>query len=207
VNNVETLSLVPFIVEKGGPKFREIGVPNNFGPKLFGVSGHVQRPGVYEFPLGTPLRDILEAAGGVKGKLKAIIPGGLSTAIMTAAELGDCNIHMDYDSLPKIGTSLGSGGIIVMNDSVSIPAIALRTIKFYAHESCGQCVPCREGTNVIKQLLAKVLAGKGSPDDLATVLKLTDTIKGTTLCPLGEAFSVPIGAMVRKFRSEFDILV
>ncbi len=206
VNNVETLSLVPFIVEMGASKFREIGVSNNFGPKLFGVSGHVKRPGVYEFPLGTPLRDILAAAGGVKGKLKAIIPGGLSTAIMTAAELGGCNIPMDYDSLPKIGTSLGSGGIIVMNDTVSIPAITLRTIKFYAHESCGQCIPCREGTNIIKQLLGKLLAGKGSRQDLAVVLKLTDTIKGTTLCPFGEAFSIPIGAMVRKFRSEFDIL-
>jgi NADH:ubiquinone oxidoreductase subunit F (NADH-binding) len=207
VNNVETLSLIPFIVEEGAAKFRETGVPDNFGPKLFAVSGHVKRPGVYEFPLGTPLRNILEAAGGVNGKLKAIIPGGLSTAIMTAEELGDCNLPMDYDSLPKIGTSLGSGGIIVMNDTVSMPAIALRTIQFYAHESCGQCIPCREGTNVIKQLLAKLLAGKGSREDLILVLKLTEAIKGTTLCPLGEAFSVPIGAMIRKFRSEFDALV
>jgi NADH:ubiquinone oxidoreductase subunit F (NADH-binding) len=207
VNNVETLSLVPYIVEKGEAEFRKIGTPNNSGPKLFGVSGHVLKPGVYEFPLGTPLRDILKAAGGVKGKLKAIIPGGLSTAIMTAEELGDCNIPMDYDSLPKRGTSLGSGGIMVMNDSVAIPAIALRTIEFYAHECCGQCMPCREGSSVIKQLLSKMIAGKGSQEDLKNVLWLTDTIKGTTLCPTGEAFSVPIGAMVKKFRNEFDMLV
>jgi NADH-quinone oxidoreductase F subunit len=207
VNNVETLSLVPFIVEKGEAEFRKIGLPNSSGPKLFGVSGHVQRPGVYEFPLGTPLCDILEAAGGVKGNLKAIIPGGLSTAIMTAEELGDCNIPMDYDNLPKRGTSLGSGGIMVMNDTVSIPAIALRAIEFYAHESCGQCIPCREGASVIKALLSKMVAGKGTKEDLETVLSLTATIKGTTICPTGEAFSVPIEAMIKKFRREFDALI
>ncbi|HNR13718.1 MAG TPA: NADH-quinone oxidoreductase subunit NuoF [Thermodesulfobacteriota bacterium] len=207
VNNVETLSLVPFIIEKGEAAFREIGTLNNFGPKLFGVSGHVQRPGVYEFPLGTPLCDILEAAGSVKGKLKAIIPGGLSTAVLTAEELGDCTIPMDYDNLLKRGTALGSGGIIVMNDTVSMPAIALRTIQFYAHESCGQCTPCREGSSVIRALLAKLIAGKGTPEDIEIMLDLTSAIKGTTICPTGEAFCVPIEAMIRKFRSEFDALV
>ena len=207
VNNVETLSLVPFIVEKGAAEFREIGSPNNSGPKLYGVSGHVEKPGVYEFPLGIPLKNILQAAGGVKGKLKAIIPGGLSTAVITAAELEDCSLKMDYDSLLAKGTSLGSGGIIVMNDSVSIPAIALRTIEFYVRESCGQCTPCREGTNVIKRLLARLVAGTGTREDLETVLGLTCAIKGTTLCPFGDAFSVSIEAMIKKFRSEFDSLI
>jgi NADH-quinone oxidoreductase F subunit len=207
VNNVETLSLVPFIVEKGETEFRKIGVPNNYGPKLFGVSGHVEKPGVYELPLGTPLREILQGAGGVKGKLKAVIPGGLSTPIMTAAELGDCGLRMDYDSLSERGTALGSGGIIVVNDTVSIPAIALRAIEFYAHESCGQCTPCREGSHIIKRLLAKLVAGKGSSEDLETVVSLAATIKGTTLCPFGDAFSVSIETMIKKFRREFDALI
>jgi NADH-quinone oxidoreductase F subunit len=207
VNNVETLATVPFIIENGEAAFRKIGTPNNFGPKLFGVSGHVNQPGVYEFPLGVPLRDILAAAGGVKGKLKAIIPGGLSTAIMTAEEMGDLNIPMDFDNLIKRGTSLGSGGIMVMNDTVSIPKVALRAIQFYMHESCGQCTPCREGSRVIEALLAKIVAGHGTKKDLDTVMDLALTIKGTTLCPTGEAFSVPIEAMVRKFYSEFETLV
>jgi NADH:ubiquinone oxidoreductase subunit F (NADH-binding) len=162
---------------------------------------------MYEFPLGTPLSEILKAAGGVKGKLKGIIPGGLSTAILTAKELGDCNIPMDYDNLPKKGSGLGSGGIMIINDTASIPAVALRTIQFYEHESCGQCMPCRQGSWVIAELLAKLVAGKGSKQDIETVISLTNAIKGTTLCPTGEAFSVPINAMVTKFRSEFEALV
>jgi len=205
VNNVESLSLVPFVVERGAAAFREIGTPNNFGPKIFGVSGHVHRPGTYEYALGTPLSTLLEAAGGVDGAFKAIIVGGLSVPILTAAEAE--GLRMDYDSCQKVGTMLGSGGIIVMNDTTSIPKIALRAIEFYAHESCGQCTPCREGSYAIRALLTRLVAGHGSREDIDTILCLCQTIRGTTLCPTGEALAMPIQAMVKKFRSEFEALV
>ncbi len=205
VNNVETLSSVPYIVQHGAEAFKKIGVPNNYGPKIFGVSGHVNKPGVFEYPLGTPLQTILDAAGGVRGKLKGVIVGGLSVAILTAAEAeGLC---LDFDSCQKAGTSLGSGGIIVINDTVSIPELALRTIEFYQHESCGQCVPCREGTLVIKSKLRALVEGKGKREDIDLILQLCGTIRGLTICPGGEAFSVPIQAMVTKFRSEFEALI
>jgi NADH-quinone oxidoreductase F subunit len=204
VNNVETLSCVPFIVREGTEAFRAIGTPNNFGPKIFGVSGHVKRPGVFEFPLGVPLAKVLKAAGGVRGKLKAVIVGGLSTPILTAEESKD--LLLDYDSCLKSGTMLGSGGIMVMNDNVSIPAIALRTIQFYAHESCGQCTPCRQGSVVIEQMLHRIVEGKGGPEDLENILNLCANIKGNTLCPTGDALAMPIEAMVRKFRAEFEAL-
>lgn len=205
VNNVETLACLPFVMERGAEEFRKIGVTGNTGPKLFGVSGHVNKPGVYEYPLGTPLKKILEAAGGVKGKLKAVIVGGLSTPILTTAEAE--NLNMDYDSCLKAGTMLGSGGIIVMNDSVSIPTIALRTIKFYAHESCGQCTPCREGSVAIEALMERLMKGYGTKKDIDKILELCNTIIGTTLCPTGDAFAMPVRAMVRKFRNEFESLV
>ena len=153
VNNVETLACVPYIVLQGAEAFRQIGTPNNSGPKLFGVSGHVKNPGVYEFPMGVSLAKVLEAAGGVVGNLKAVIVGGLSTPILKAEECRD--LTLDYDTCAAAGTALGSGGIIVMNDTVDIPEIALRTIEFYAHESCGQCTPCRQGSTTIKQMLRR----------------------------------------------------
>lgn len=202
VNNVETLVNVPFIIKEGSAAFRKIGPNNNFGPKLYGISGHVHRPGVYEYPLGTPLSTLLEAAGGVKGRLKAVIVGGLSTPLLTADEARD--VRMDYDSCLKHGTMLGSGGIIVMNDTVKMPEMALRTIEFYAHESCGQCTPCRRGSMAMVELLAGVVAGRGKREDLDTILWLCKTIKGSTLCPTGDAFAMPVDAMVRKFRGEFE---
>jgi len=205
VNNVETLAVIPFIVQNGAEAFKAIGSPGNFGPKLFGVSGHVNKPGVYEYPLGTPLMEIIEAAGGVKGNLKGVIVGGLSVPILTADEAK--SLKMDFDSCAAAGTMLGSGGIMVINDTASIPKIALRAIRFYAHESCGQCTPCREGSAVIARLLGGLVAGTGTTKDIDTVLHMCDTIMGTTLCPTGDAFSMPIRAMVRKFRSEFEALV
>lgn len=204
VNNVETLACVPYIIENGPEAFRKIGPNNNFGPKIFGVSGHVNRPGVFEFPLGTPLTRILEAAGGVKGKMKAVIVGGLSTPLLTPEEAS--KVRMDYESCLKAGTMLGSGGIIVMNQSVSIPRIALRMMQFFAHESCGQCTPCREGSKTIVYLLRKLLDGQGAREDLATVERLAETVKGLTLCPGGDAFANPLNAMIKKFRPEFDAL-
>lgn len=205
VNNVETLSCVPYVVQNGAAAFQKFGVANNFGPKIFGVSGHVNKPGIFEYPMGTPLSEILEAAGGVKGKLKGVIVGGLSVAILTAKEAEGLN--MDYDSCARAGTALGSGGIMVVNDTVSIPELALRTIEFYHHESCGQCVPCREGSLVIEHKLRDILEGKGKMEDIDLILHLTSNIKGLTLCPTGEAFAVPIQAMVSKFRPEFEALV
>jgi NADH:ubiquinone oxidoreductase subunit F (NADH-binding) len=204
VNNVETLACVPYILERGEAAFRKLGPANNHGPKIFGISGHVHKSGAYEYPLGTPLEDLLAAAGGVKGTLKAVIVGGLSVPILTAAEAA--GLAMDYDSCLKRGTMLGSGGIMVMNEETSIPAVALRAIRFYAHESCGQCIPCRQGSHTVARLLERLVAGKGRPGDVDRVLALCNAVKGTTLCPTGDAFSVPIEAMVRKFRSEFDAL-
>jgi len=205
VNNVETLACVPFIIEKGAAEFKKIGTPNNFGPRLYGVSGHVHKPGVYEFPMGTLLTKILAAAGGVNGTLKAVIVGGLSTPIMKAAEIKD--LKMDFDSCQQAGTMLGSAGIIVMNDTVSIPEIALRAIKFYAHESCGQCVPCREGSHTIVGYLQKLINGNGNKADLDALVHLCENIHGLTLCPGGDAFTMPLAAMINKFGDEFEALV
>jgi NADH:ubiquinone oxidoreductase subunit F (NADH-binding)/NADH:ubiquinone oxidoreductase subunit E len=205
VNNVETLSIIPWIIEHGADAFRAIGRTGNFGPKLFGISGHVNKPGVYEYPLGTSLDELLKAAGGVKGNLKAVIVGGLSVPILTAKEAA--GLKMDYDSCAEAGTMLGSGGIIVLNDTVSIPLIALRAIKFYAHESCGQCTPCREGSAVIVRLLDNLIKKRGAAQDIDTILSMCDTIMGSTLCPTGDAFSMPVRAMIRKFRDEFEALV
>ncbi len=205
VNNVETLANLPFIIGQGAEAFRAMGGPGGYGPKIFGVSGHVNKPGVYEFPLGTPLMAILEAAGGVKGKLKGVIVGGMSVAILKPEEAA--TLKMDYDSCAAVGTALGSGGIMVVNDTVSVPELALRTIKFYAHESCGQCTPCRDGSIAIVRLIEKLLAGQGKSADIDRIIALTNTIAGLTICPVGEAFSVPIRAMVSKYRDEFEALV
>jgi len=202
VNNVETLACVPYIVEHGAAEFRKIGTPNNFGPKIFGVSGHVIRPGAYEYPLGTPLQTILDAAGGVQGKMKAVIVGGLSVPILTADETD--GLKLDYDSCLKKGTMLGSGGIIVMNETVDVPQVAIRAIRFYAHESCGQCTPCREGSRVIVGLLDRITKGYGQKGDVERILRLCQTIVGSTLCPTGDAFAKPIEAMVLKCRREFE---
>lgn len=201
VNNVETLSSVPFIVGQGPDAYKKFGSSNNYGFKIFGVSGHVNRPGAYEFAMGTPLKDILDAAGGVKGKLKAVIVGGLSVPILTAAETKD--LKMDFDSCLQADTMFGSGGIIVMNDTAEMPKIALRTIRFYKHESCGQCTPCREGTWFVEHLVRGLVEGRGSKGDIDRILDLCETVKGSTLCPTGDAYAMPIIAMIEKFRGEF----
>jgi NADH-quinone oxidoreductase E subunit len=205
VNNVETLASVPFIIEHGAAAYKKFGTPKNSGCKIFGISGNVNAPGTYEYPLGVPFTELLEAAGGVKGKLKAAIVGGLSVAILTAEELKDLNL--DYDSCAKHGTALGSGGIMVINDEFAIPELALRTIKFYAHESCGKCVPCKEGSTTVKLILEKIVAGKGNQKDLDALFRIVNTVKGLTLCPVGEAWSVPIKTMVEKFKGEFEKLL
>jgi NADH-quinone oxidoreductase F subunit len=205
VNNVETLANVPYIVEQGAEAYHRIGTPNNYGPKIFSISGHIRRPGAYEYPLGTTLEELLQAAGGVVGRLKAVIVGGLSAPILTAGEVR--GLLMDYDSCQKTGTMLGSGGIIVMNQTTSIPRIALRAAEFYAHESCGQCTPCRQGTRVVVELLRRIVEKRGTPEDLQRALDLCATIKGSTLCPSGDAFASSIWTMMKKFSGEFEALL
>ena len=206
VNNVETLASVPFIIDKGAYAFKQWGFNNNYGFKLFGISGCVNRPGVYEYPIGVSFQELLGAAGGLNETMKAAIVGGLSVAIMKADELKD--LSMDYDSCAKHGTALGSGGIMVISEDFSIPELALRTAKFYAHESCGKCVPCREGSYTLVSILKRILAGSGEASDIERILSICNTMRGgLTLCPTGEAFSVPIKAMVEKFRNEFEALL
>ncbi len=196
---------MPLITPHGASAFSKMGTPGDFGPKIFGVSGHVNRPGTCEYPLGTRLETLLDAAGGIDGKLKAVIVGGLSVPILTAAEAE--GLVMDYDSCQKKGTMLGSGGIMALREGTSIPDIALRTIRFYAHESCGQCVPCRRGSHTVESLLERIVAGRGTRRDIDDVLQLCTRVRGSMLCPTGEAFAMPIGAMVSKFRPEFEALV
>jgi NADH-quinone oxidoreductase E subunit len=205
VNNVETLASVPFIVEHGAAAYKKFGTYNNYGCKIFGISGSVNSPGTYEYPLGVPFTELLANAGGVKGNLKAAIVGGLSVPILKAEELKDLNL--DYDSCIKHGTALGSGGIMVINDEFSIPELALRTIKFYSHESCGKCMPCKEGSATLVAILEKIIAGKGNRKDLEALYRLVNNVKGLTLCPVGEAWSVPVKTMVDKFTDEFERLL
>ena len=202
IHNVTTLAYVPFIIERGPDAFIQIAEKGS-GTKLFGISGHVRYPGLYEYPMGTPLRRLIyDAAGGIRGgkKLKAVIPGGLSSPILRADEI---DIPMDFESLFSAGSILGSGGIIVFDEDTPIPEIALRTSRFFAHESCGQCAPCREGTSMIYHLMRKIVSGRGSYRDIDLILELCDSLKGTTICAFGRAASAPVEAMIRKFEHEF----
>jgi NADH-quinone oxidoreductase subunit F len=204
VNNVETLASIPPIMKYGGDWFASLGTPKNGGTRLFAVSGHVNKPGTYELPLGIPLRDIIfsHAAGMKDNKpLKAIIPGGTSCPILTAAEV---DVKMDFDSVAAIGSMLGSGGVVVMNEETCMVKALLCVTKFYAHESCGQCTPCREGTAWLKKILQRVHDGEGRPEDLDNLLDIAFNMMGTTICPLGDAAALPVRSYVQKFRSEFE---
>lgn len=208
VNNVETLASVPYIVENGADAFKKWGSEAGYGFKLFGVSGAVNKPGVYECPMGISFDELIKLAGGIKGKMIGVIVGGLSVPILTPEDLKKgSGLKMDYESCIEYGTSLGSGGVMVISDEFKIPEIAARTIHFYNHESCGQCTPCRMGSGMILNLLNKIVDGKGQKGDLDKVLWFCDNIKGNTLCPTGEAYSAPIKAMINKFRIEFEQLI
>jgi NADH-quinone oxidoreductase subunit F len=202
VNNVETIACVPAIIERGGEWFASIGVEKDGGTKLFAVSGHVNKPGVYELPVGTNLLTILnDYAGGIKGgKLKAVIPGGLSAPVLSEKE---CNISMDCQSLAKAGSMLGSAGIIVMYDKVCMVEALYNIVEFYAEESCGQCTPCRTGSHWIKNILERILKGKGYLDDLETILSLIPNITGRTICAFGDALCGPVQSFITKFKEEF----
>ncbi|MFQ5861669.1 MAG: NADH-quinone oxidoreductase subunit NuoF [Candidatus Brocadiales bacterium] len=205
INNVETVAAIPHIVNKGGEWFNNLGAPDvGGGVKLYPVSGHVKKPGVYELPLGTPLREIIyKHAGGIRGdkNLKAVIPGGSSAPVLKADEI---DVKMDFNSLAAIKTMLGSGAIIVMDEDTDMVKALRVLIKFYAHESCGKCTPCREGTGWMARIITRIERGEGEIADLDTLVSIANNIRGKTLCPLGEAAVGPVTSFITKFRSEFE---
>jgi NADH-quinone oxidoreductase subunit F len=206
INNVETLACVPSILERGGEWFAGIGPDTkNSGPKLYALSGHVKRPGVYEAPMGLPLMELINDLGGGMLRddrpLKACIPGGSSVPVLTADE---CNVNLDFDSLMKIGSALGSAGVMVMDNSTCMVNALLRVAHFYSHESCGQCTPCRQGTGWMELILDRIENGKGRPEDLDLLVNIADNVEGNTICALGDAAAWPVQSFVKKFRDEFQ---
>ena len=204
INNVETLSTVPAITLMGGENYAKLGVETSTGTKLVSVSGHVQRPGNYEVELGIPSRELIyDLAGGPpEGReIKCWFPGGSSAPVLTAADL---DVPYDFDSLAKAGSMLGSGAIIVVDDSTPIVDLALKVAKFYRHESCGKCTPCREGTTWTVKMLERIDSGEATPMDLDIMASVQDHIIGNCLCVLGDAMAMPIGSMIVKFRPEFE---
>jgi NADH-quinone oxidoreductase subunit F len=204
LNNVETFSAVPEIIRNGGAAFAALGVPKAGGTRLVCISGHVNKPGVYELPLGYPmLKSIYDVAGGIPGgrKLKAVIPGGSSCPILKASE---CDIPMDYDTLAKIGSMLGSGGMVVMDETTDMVRLGLRIMRFYAHESCGWCIPCREGTTWLRKILTRMVEGHGQREDVALLGELSKNMLGRTFCALGDAAALPTISIVEKFAEDFE---
>lgn len=214
VNNVETLACVPHIIERGAAWFKSIGSKEGPGPKLFCLSGRVNRPGVYEAPMGIPLEELIyDHAKGITGgkRLKAVFPGGSSSAVLAAGEIE--GLKMDFESLTAVNTMLGSAGIMVMDETVDMVQVALNLARFYAHESCGQCTPCREGSGWLVQILSRLVKGGGTRADIDLILEMTENIGGLsdlsqgilgkTICPFGEALAWPIRTLVEKFTEEF----
>lgn len=204
INNTETFAAVPWIIRNGGLAYLECGKPNNGGTKIFSVSGDVERPGNYEIPLGTPFSKLLELAGGVRQgrKLKAVIPGGSSSPVLPADIIMNCT--MDYDSIAKAGSMLGSGAVIVVDDSRCMVKSLQRLSYFYMHESCGQCTPCREGTGWLWRMVDRIERGEGKPSDLALLDNVAENIMGRTICALGDAAAMPVRGMIKHFRHEFE---
>lgn len=208
VNNVETITNVPAILRISAEEYLTIGAPTHPGTLLFGVSGHINKPGVYELPTGTPLKDIIyDVCGGVIGnkRVKAVIPGGSSMPPLTADEVEIA--MMDEDSLAKIGTHIGTGGIMVMDEDTDIVAVTKRISHFYHHESCGQCTPCREGCGWMEKILARIVDGDATSNDLDLLVSVANNIEGRTICALGDAAAWPVRGFVTKFRSEFEARV
>ena len=204
INNVETISNISHIILNGAEWFVKQGLPKDGGTRIFGVSGMVKNPGIYELPLGTSLKDIIfKHAGGMKEgkKLKAVIPGGMSAPILTADEI---NIKMDFDSLVEANSMLGSAAIIVIDEKTSILDVLKVVTKFYSHESCGQCTPCRIGNSWINKIVKRIAEGKGKKEDIDSILRLASNIEGNTLCPLGDAAAMPILSITKKFRKELE---
>ena len=204
INNTETLASVPWIMQHGGQAFLELGKPNNGGPKLFSVSGHVNKPGNYEVPLGTPFSELLAMAGGIRSghSLKAVIPGGSSAPVLPGEVMMDCT--MDFDSIAKAGSMLGSGAVIVMDETVCMVRALERLSYFYHEESCGQCTPCREGTGWMYRVIHRIEHGLGRADDLELLNSVAGRIGGHTICALGDAAAMPVQSFLKHFGHEFE---
>ncbi len=204
INNTETFASVPVILEKGGEWFLELGKPNNGGCKIFSVSGHVNKPGNYEVPLGTPFKELLALAGGLREghQLKAVIPGGSSSPILPGDVMMETD--MDYDSIAKSGSMLGSGAVIVMDDSTCMVKALARIAYFYYEESCGQCTPCREGTGWMWRVIQRIEEGNGRKEHLDLLLSVAGKIEGHTICGLGDAAAWPVQSFIKHFREEFE---
>ncbi len=204
INNTETLASVPMILQNSGKWFLELGKPNNGGVKLFSVSGHVNKPGNYEVPMGMPFSDLLELAGGVKNgnRLKAVIPGGSSAPVIPGLQMME--LTMDYDSIAQAGSMLGSGAVIVMDETTCMVRALARISHFYFEESCGQCTPCREGTGWMSRVVHRIEHGHGHIEDLALLDDITEKIAGRTICALGDAAAMPVQGFLKHFRSEFE---
>jgi NADH-quinone oxidoreductase subunit F len=204
VNNVETLASVPWIIEKGGDWFASMGVEKNGGPKLYGLSGHINKPGVYEAPSGITVRELLEDYGGgmLEGsQLKAFIPGGSSCRVMLPDAL---DATMGFETMKEAGSSLGTACITFMDQNTCMVRIAARLAHFYHHESCGQCTPCREGSGWTTKILDQIEAGNGRPEDIDLLMDVTGNIAGNTICALGDSITIPVQSYVELFREEFD---
>ena len=207
INNIETLSNVPLIIKNGAKWFTKQGLPEDGGTRICGVSGMVEKPGIYECPVGTPLRDIIfKYAGGPKKgtTIKAVIPGGMSAPILKADEM---DVTMNFDSLFEAKSMLGSAGVIVIDEGTSMLDVLYTVTKFYSHESCGQCTPCRIGNAWIHKTVKRMTAGQGRPDDIDNIRRLADQMLQKTLCPMGDAAALPILAITEKFRSELETAV
>lgn len=207
INNTESFASVPVILQHGGQWFLDLGLPNNGGCKIFCVSGHVNKPGNFEIPLGTPFSELLEMAGGVKGnrKLKAVIPGGSSVPVLPGDVM--MGLNMDYDSISKAGSMLGSGAVIVMDETTCMVKTLARISEFYFEESCGQCTPCREGTGWLARILHRIMHGEGNHRDLAVLDDVADKIMGRTICALGDAAAMPVRSFLKHYRNEFEYMI
>ncbi len=207
INNTETLASLPVIIRNGGQWFLELGRPNNGGTKIFSVSGHVNTPGNFEVPLGTPFAELLEMAGGVRDgkRLKAVIPGGSSVPVMPAEKIIGCD--MDYDSLIKAGSMLGAGSVIVMDEDTCMVRVLERISYFYYEESCGQCTPCREGTGWLYRVIRRIRSGRGKAEDLDLLVDMANNIEGRTICALGDAAAWPVQSFMKHFRHEFEAMI
>jgi NADH-quinone oxidoreductase subunit F len=207
INNTQSYASVPTILRKGAKWFADLGVANAGGTVIFSVTGHVEKPGNYELPLGIPFKDLLEIAGGVRGgrKLKAVIPGGSSVYVLPAEKI--LPVNMDYDSLRAAGSSVGSAAVIVMDETTCMVRVLERISRFYKSESCGQCTPCREGTGWMNRVIRRILAGEGRLEDLDLLLDVAGRIEGHTICALGDAAAWPVQSFLRNFRHEFVYMI
>jgi NADH-quinone oxidoreductase subunit F len=207
INNTESIASVPIILRRGAEWFAKLGVEKSGGLKLFSVSGHVEKPANFEIPLGTPFRELLQMAGGIwKGrKLKAVIPGGSSVPVLPGEIM--MGVNMDYDSIAKAGSMLGSGAVIVMDETTCMVRMLERISRFYYAESCGQCTPCREGTGWMYRVLKRIREGKGHPEDLGMLLDVAGKIAGRTICALGDAAAMPVQSFLKHYKHEFAYFI